>query len=136
MLRYLLDTNIVIYVLKRRPVEVLSTFNANARRMAISSVTLAELLHGAEKSSRVNENLAAIEDFCSRLEVLPYGPKAAQHYGAIRAALEKLGQPIGVNDIHIAAHARSEGLVLVTNNMGEFSRVPALEAENWVHTAQ
>ena len=136
MLRYLLDTNIVIYVLKRRPVEVLSTFNINASRMAISSVTLAELLHGAEKSSRVSENLAAIEDFCSRLEVLPYGPKAAQHYGAIRAALEKLGQPIGVNDMHIAAHARSEGLVLVTNNMGEFARVPALESENWVHTAQ
>ena len=136
MLRYLLDTNIVIYVLKRRPVEVLSTFNANASRMAISSITLAELLHGAEKSSRVSENLAAIEDFCSRLAVLPYGPKAAQHYGAIRAALEKLGQPIGVNDMHIAAHARSEGLVLVTNNMGEFARVPALEAENWLHTAQ
>jgi len=136
MLRYLLDTNIVIYVLKRRPVEVLSTFNANASRMAISSVTLAELMHGAEKSSRVSENLAAIEDFCSRLVVLPYGPKASQHYGAIRAALEKLGQPIGVNDMHIAAHARSEGLVLVTNNMGEFARVRALEAENWVHTAQ
>ena len=136
MLRYLLDTNIVIYVLKRRPVEVLSTFNANASRMAMSSITLAELLHGAEKSSRVSENLAAIEDFCSRLQVLPYGPKAAQHYGAIRAALEKLGQPIGVNDMHIAAHARSEGLVLVTNNMGEFARVPALEVENWVHTAQ
>jgi tRNA(fMet)-specific endonuclease VapC len=136
MLRYLLDTNIVIYVLKRRPVEVLSTFNTNASRMAISSVTLAELFHGAEKSSRVSENLAAIEDFCSRLAVLPYGPKAAQHYGAIRAALEKLGQPIGVNDMHIAAHARSEGLVLVTNNMGEFARVPALELENWVHTAK
>ena len=136
MLRYLLDTNIVIYVLKRRPVEVLSTFNANASRMAMSSITLAELLHGAEKSSRVSENLAAIEDFCSRLQVLPYGPKAAQHYGAIRTALEKLGQPIGVNDMHIAAHARSEGLVLVTNNMGEFARVPALEAENWVDTAQ
>lgn len=136
MLRYLLDTNIVIYVLKRRPVEVLSTFNANASRMAMSSITLAELLHGAEKSSRVSENLAAIEDFCSRLQVLPYGPKAAQHYGAIRAALEKLGQPIGVNDMHIAAHARSQGLVLVTNNMGEFARVPALEAENWVQTAQ
>ena len=136
MLRYLLDTNIVLYVLKRRPVEVLSTFNTNASRMAMSSVTLAELLHGAEKSSRVSENLAAIEDFCSRLAVLPYGPKAAQHYGAIRAALEKHGQPIGVNDMHIAAHARSEGLVLVTNNMGEFARVPALEAENWVQTAQ
>jgi len=136
MLRYLLDTNIVIYVLKRRPIEVLSTFNANASRMAMSSISLAELLHGAEKSSRVSENLAAIEDFCSRLQVLPYGPKAAQHYGAIRAALEKLGQPIGVNDMHIAAHARSEGLVLVTNNMGEFARVPALETENWVQTAQ
>ena len=136
MLRYLLDTNIVIYVLKRRPVEVLSTFNANASRMAISSITLAELLHGAEKSSRVSENLAAVEEFCSRLQVLPYGLKAAQHYGAIRAALEKLGQPIGVNDLHIAAHARSEGLVLVTNNMGEFARVPAMEAENWVQTTQ
>ena len=132
MLRYLLDTNIVIYVLKRRPVAVLATFNDNASRMAISSITLAELLHGAEKSSRVSENLAVVEDFCSRLDVLPYGPKAAQHYGAIRAALEKRGPPIGVNDMHIAAHARSEGLVLVTNNMGEFLRVPGLEVENWV----
>ncbi len=136
MLRYLLDTNIVIYVLKRRPVEVLSTFNANASRMSISAITLAELLHGAEKSSRVSENLAVIEDFCSRLQVLPYGPKAAQHYGVIRAALEKLGQPIGVNDMHIAAHARSEGLVLVTNNLAEFARVPAIETENWVDAVQ
>jgi tRNA(fMet)-specific endonuclease VapC len=132
MLRYLLDTNIVIYVLKRRPLAVLPKFNANASRMAISSITLAELMHGAEKSQRVNENLAAIEDFCSRLEVLTYGTKAAQHYGAIRAALEKIGQPIGINDLHIAAHARSEGLVLVTNNLTEFERVPALELENWV----
>lgn len=132
MLRFMLDTNIVIYVLKRRPIELLSVFNANASRMAISSITLAELMHGAEKSSRVAEHLAVIEDFCSRLEVLPYGPKAAQHYGAIRAALEKLGRPIGVNDLHIAAHARSEGLVLVTNNTSEFDRVPALELENWV----
>lgn len=132
MLRYLLDTNIVIYVLKRRPPEVLSVFNANASRMGISSITLAELIHGAEKSTRVSENLSAVEDFCSRLEVLPYTGKAAQHYGAIRAALEKLGQPIGVNDLHIAGHARSEGLVLVTNNMSEFKRVPALELENWV----
>jgi tRNA(fMet)-specific endonuclease VapC len=132
MLRYLLDTNIVIYVLKRRPVEVLATFNANASRMAISSITLAELLHGAEKSSRVSENLSVIEDFCSRLDVLSYGAKAAQHYGAIRAALEKQGQPIGVNDLHIAGHARSEGLVLVTNNASEFARVPALEVENWI----
>lgn len=132
MLRYLLDTNIVIYVLKQRPVEVLSAFNANAARMAISTITLAELLHGAEKSSRISDNLAAVEDFCSRLEVLPYDAKAAQHYGAIRAALEKQGQTIGVNDLHIAGHARSAGLVMVTNNVGEFARVPALEVENWV----
>lgn len=136
MLRYLLDTNIVIYVLKRRPIEVLSVFNQNASRMAISAITLSELYHGAEKSSKVGENLAAIEDFCSRLDVLPYSSKAAQHYGAIRAGLEKLGQPIGVNDLHIAAHARSEGLVMVTNNVGEFARVPALQVENWVDANQ
>ena len=111
------------------------TNNANATRMAISSITLAELMHGAEKSQRVSDNLAAIEDFCSRLEVLPYGAKAAQHYSAIRAALEKLGEPIGVNDMHIAGHARSKGLVLVTNNVEALERVPALELENWVNTA-
>ena len=128
----MLDTNIVIYILKRRPLEILSTFNANANRMAISSITLAELTHGAEKSDRVTENLEVIDNFCSRLEVLPYGEKAAQHYGAIRAGLEKLGQPIGVNDIHIAGHARSEGLALVTNNVSEFERVPGLELEDWI----
>ena len=133
MLKYLLDTNIVIYVMKRRPVEVLDIFNQNANRMAISTITLSELFHGAEKSSRVNVNLAAIEDFCSRLTVLPYAAKASQHYGSIRGALEKIGQPIGVNDFHIAAHARSEGLILVSNNIGEFARVPALQLENWLN---
>lgn len=82
----------------------------------------------------MSNNLVAIEDFCSRLEVLPYGAKAAQHYGAIRAGLEKTGQPIGVNTLHIAAHARSEGLIVVTNNVGEFARVPALQVENWVQS--
>ena len=135
MLRYLLDTNIVIYVLKRRPLSVLSVFNENDGRMAISSITLAELLHGAEKSQHAAQSLAAVEDFCSRLDVLAYGPKAAQHYGAIRSTLEKRGQTIGINDLHIAAHARSEGLVLVTNNLSEFERVPALELENWVDAA-
>lgn len=134
MLKYLLDTNIVIYVLKRRPIEVLATFNQHANRMAISAVTLSELLHGAEKSQKPSENLATIEDFCSRLEVLAYDAKASQHYGAIRAALEKSDNTIGVNDLHIAAHARSQGLILVTNNVDEFSRVPALQIENWVDT--
>lgn len=132
MIRYLLDTNIVIYVIKKRPVEVLQAFNENSGRMAISSITLAELFHGAEKSSRCTENVKVIDDFTSRLEVLPYTPKAAQHYGSIRAALERSGETIGINDLHIAAHARSEGLVLVTNNLREFERVPALETENWI----
>ena len=132
MLKYLLDTNIAIYVINRRPIEILGTFNANASRMAISAITLAELMHGVEKSSQPETNFAVVEDFCSRLEVLPYTAKAAHHYGAIRATLERLGQPIGVNDLHIAAHARSEGLILVSNNLGEFSRVPALQVENWV----
>jgi tRNA(fMet)-specific endonuclease VapC len=131
MLRYLLDTNIVIYVLKRRPLSALTLFNENAGRMAISSITLAELMHGVEKSNAPAKSLAAVEDFCSRLEVLPYGPKAAMHYGSIRANLESRGLTIGVNDLHIAAHARSEGLMLVSNNTREFERVEALQLANW-----
>ena len=132
MLKYLRDTNIAIDVIKLLPIEVLGRFNENASRMAISVITLAELLHGAEKSSQPSGNLAVVEDFCSRLEVLPYTAKAAQHYGQIRTDLERAGQPIGVNDLHIAAHARSEGLIVVTNNTREFSRVPALLVENWI----
>jgi tRNA(fMet)-specific endonuclease VapC len=132
MLKFMLDTNIVIYVVKRRPIEVMGIFNENAGRMAISAITLSELFYGAEKSAKVAQNLAVVEEFASLLEVLPYTAKASQHYGAIRSALEKVGRTIGVNDLHIAAHARSEGLTLVTNNLGEFERVPGLIAENWV----
>lgn len=136
MLKYLLDTNIVIYVIKQRPLQVLEVFNRHHGRMAISSITLAELVHGAEKSSDVSRNIAVVEDFVSRLTVLPYDDKAAWQYGNIRAVLEKLGQPIGLNDLHIAAHARSNGLTLVTNNMREFERVPGLLLENWVDVRQ
>jgi tRNA(fMet)-specific endonuclease VapC len=136
MLRYLLDTNIVIYVIKRRPIEVMGVFNENAGRMAISAITLSELFHGAEKSAKVAQNLAVVEEFASLLAVLPYSAKAAQHYGAIRAALERTGRPVGVNDLHIAAHARSEGLTLVTNNLADFERVPGLLTENWVHAGR
>ena len=132
MLRYLLDTNICIYVIKRRPQSLLERFNQEASGLAISSITLAELMHGAEKSSAPQRTLAVVEDFCSRLEVLEYGRKAAQHYGQIRSALERRGTPIGVNDLHIAAHARSEGLTLVSNNLREFGRVEGLLFENWV----
>jgi tRNA(fMet)-specific endonuclease VapC len=132
MLKYLLDTNIVIYVIKRRPLEVMETFNQHAGQICISSITLAELIHGAEKSAKVDHNLRQIEDFTSRLEVLTYGPRSAAHYGSIRADLEKQGTPIGVNDLHIAGHARSQGLTLVTNNEREFRRVDGLLVDNWV----
>ena len=132
MLKYLLDTNIVVYVLKRRPLIALERFNREHGRMAVSSITLAELAHGAEKSSDPARNLRVVEDFISRLAVLLYGDKAAWHYGSIRAGLEKTGMTIGVSDLHIAAHARSEGLALVTNNLREFERVPGLVLENWV----
>ena len=132
MLKYMLDTNIVIYVIKRKPIEVLDTFNQHADQLAISSITLAELLHGAEKSEQVERNLRKVEDFVSRLEVLEYTPNAAAHYGDIRADLERKGTPIGVNDLHIAGHARSEGLIVVTNNLREFERVEGLRTDNWV----
>lgn len=132
MLKYLLDTNIAIYVIKRRPPEVREVFNQQHGRMAISAITLAELVHGAEKSQFPARNLDVIEDFCSRLTVLPYPAAAAYHYGSIRAALERAGQPIGVNEMHIAAHARSAGLTVVTNNLGKFERVPGLLVENWL----
>lgn len=131
MLKYMLDTNIVIYVIKRRPIELLEVFNRHAGQMCISSITLAELLHGVEKSAMPDHNLKQIEDFISRLEVLEYGGKAAAHYGEIRADLERKGTPIGVNDLHIAGHARSEGLTLVSNNLREFERVDALRLVNW-----
>jgi tRNA(fMet)-specific endonuclease VapC len=103
--------------------------------MAISAIMLSELFHGAEKSAKVAQNLGVVEEFASLLEVLPYTAKASQHYGAIRSTLEKAGRPIGVNDLHFAAHARSEGLTLVTNNLGEFDRVPGLLTDNWIRAA-
>lgn len=132
MLKYMLDTNIVIYIIKRKPIAILDTFNANAGVLCISSITLAELLHGIEKSEYPEQNLRKVEDFTSRLEVLEYGSKAAAHYGDIRANLEQKGHTIGVNDLHIAGHARSEGLTLVTNNLREFERVEALRVVNWL----
>jgi len=132
MIKYMLDTNIVIYVIKRRPAEILAVFNQHAGQMCISSITLAELLHGVEKSSRSEHNLRQVEDFISRLDVLEYGCKAAAHYGDIRADLERVGNTIGVNDLYISGHARSEGLTLVSNNLREFERVKGLRLENWL----
>lgn len=131
-LKYLLDTNTAIYVIKRRPVEVLDRFNRHAGQLSLSVISQAELMHGAEKSQSRERNFRVLEDFLSRLEVLDYGQKAAAHYGEIRSDLEKRGTPIGVNDLHIAGHARSEGLTVVTNNEKEFTRVSGLRVENWL----
>jgi tRNA(fMet)-specific endonuclease VapC len=132
MLAYMLDTNICIYVMKAYPPALRERFNAAAEQLCISSITLGELHYGAEKSARRNSNLLAIEHFTARLEVLPFTAGAAVHHGQIRTELERLGRPVGVYDMLIAAHARSEGLVVVTNNMREFARTPGLRVENWV----
>lgn len=132
MLRYMLDTNICIYVIKNRPEEARAKFNANHSALSISSVTLAELLYGAEKSARPEHNLSVVESFAARLTVLEFDSKAAAHYGNIRATLERNGTPIGPYDQMIAGHARSQGLVLVTNNRKEFDRVEGLRVENWI----
>ncbi|RSC22340.1 MULTISPECIES: type II toxin-antitoxin system tRNA(fMet)-specific endonuclease VapC [Acinetobacter] len=132
MLKYMLDTNIVIYTMKQRPVTVKAKFNAVATQLCISSISVAELVFGAENSQNPAQNMKVIEDFLSRLQILDYGIESAIQYGSIKAHLRKIGTPIGENDLHIAAHARSKGLILVTNNTKEFERVPALQLENWV----
>lgn len=132
MLKYMLDTNIAIYVIKRRPIAALEKFNKHASQMCVSSITVAELIHGAEKSQNSQQAFAVVEDFLSRLSVLDYDYSAAGHYGDIRANLERKGTPIGVNDLHIAGHARSAGLILVSNNLREFERVEGLRLDNWV----
>lgn len=132
MLKYMLDTNIAIYVIERRPIIALEKFNQHASQMCVSSITVAELIHGAEKSQNSQQAFAVVEDFLSRLSVLDYDYSAAGHYGDIRANLERKGTPIGVNDLHIAGHARSAGLILVSNNLREFECVEGLRLDNWV----
>lgn len=132
MLTYMLDTNICIYVMKTYPPAVRETFNALAAQLCISSITLGELHYGAEKSARRAENLTAIEHFVARLEVLPFASKAAAHYGQVRAELERAGTPCDPHDMQIGAHARSEGLIVVTNNVRAFARMPGVRVENWL----
>jgi len=131
MLKYLLDTNIVIYTMKRRPEVVKSRFQQHQSQIAISTVTVGELVFGAEHSQQVERNLADIEAMTALLETLPFDSHAAYHFGQIRALLYRKGQPIGPYDMMIAGHARSMGLTLVTNNVNEFERVPGLLLENW-----
>ena len=132
MLKYMLDTNIVIYTMKNRPDSVRESFKKHHERMCISSITYMELVYGAERSSNPDRNLTSLEGFVARMDVLSLDDSAAAHAGQIRAELARLGMPIGPYDQLIAGHARSQGLVLVTNNEKEFARVPGLRTENWV----
>lgn len=131
MLRYMLDTDICIYIIKRRPPELRERFDRLAEELSISTITLAELYYGAEKSSQQTANRRVVADFASRLEVLQFSIDAAIHYGQVRAELERTGRPCGPHDMMIGAHARSEGLTLVTNNVREFGRMPGVHVENW-----
>jgi tRNA(fMet)-specific endonuclease VapC len=131
MLRFMLDTNICIFTIKNKPARVREAFNLHHGQLCISTVTLMELIYGAEKSLAPEKNLAVVEGFAARLDVLPYSVKAAAHTGMIRAELARAGTPIGPYDQMIAGHARSEGLVVVTNNLKEFDRVAGLRVEDW-----
>lgn len=131
MLKFMLDTNICIFTIKNRPEHVRAAFKRNHGQMCISSVTLMELIYGAEKSQHVQRNLEVVESFAARLDVLDYDPIAAAHTGQLRAELARSGTPIGAYDQMIAGHARSRGLILVSNNTREFVRVPGLRLEDW-----
>ncbi|WP_408599499.1 tRNA(fMet)-specific endonuclease VapC [Pseudomonas sp. PLMAX] len=133
MIKYMLDTNICIFTIKNKPQMVREAFNRHHGQLCISAVTLMELIYGAEKSAAPDRNLAVIEGFAARLEVLPFDKEAAAHTGMIRSELAKAGKPIGPYYQMIAGHARSRGFIVVTNNLREFERVSGLRVEDWVH---
>jgi len=130
---YMLDTDICIYIIKRKPVSVLKQLESMPpNRLAMSVITFAELMNGAKKSQHVKDNVARLNALGELLEIRPFDQKAAVTYGDIRSDLEKRGEVIGGNDLLIAAHALSLDWTLVTNNEREFRRIQGLKVENWV----
>ncbi|MCM1283613.1 MAG: type II toxin-antitoxin system VapC family toxin [Muribaculaceae bacterium] len=131
-MKYMLDTNICIYVVKQKPGTVIQRFLSHEpEEICISAITYAELMHGVEKSMAVERNRIAMSLFLSPISILDFDGQAAEEYGRIKAELEKKGTPIGPMDTLIAGHAKSRGLILVTNNTREFNRVAGLTVENW-----
>jgi tRNA(fMet)-specific endonuclease VapC len=131
--RYLLDTNICIYIQRQKPGEVLARFQKlKAGDAAISVITWGELLYGAEKNRQRKRVLQLLEEFKTFVPVLPLPENAGKAYGAIRASLQSRGEPIGNNDLWIAAHAKAAALTIVTNNERKFQRIPGLKVQNWV----
>lgn len=132
-IRYLLDTNICIYIAKHNPAPVRTRFEQlSADALAMSVITFGELQYGAEKSRARAKALAALAQLEKAIQVVMLDEAVARHYGQIRSELEQAGRPIGNNDLWIAAHARAHGWTLVTNNEREFHRVDRLQVENWV----
>lgn len=133
-MRYMLDTNICIFLIKNRPERVIKKIlSMKPEDICISSITYAELVYGIEKSQAKEKNRIALMLLLSEIEILPYDDLAAQTYGAIRADLERKGTPIGPMDLLIAAHAKVKGFTIVTNNVREFERVEGLAVEDWVN---
>ena len=131
--RYLLDTNICIYIQRQKPGEVLARFQKlKPGDAAISVITWGELLYGAEKSRQRRKALQLLEEFKNFVPVLPIPENAGKTYGTFRASLESKGTPIGNNDLWIAAHAKAAALTIVTNKEREFQRIPGLKVQNWV----
>ena len=131
MLRYMLDTNFCIHILRERPGQLRSRMNENADTLCISTIVQMELLQGAALSARSDHNRQEVERFCARLEILPFDENAAAHAADIRAMLQIQGNKIGAYDALIAGHARSQGLIVVTHNLREFMRVDGLRCEDW-----
>ena len=131
-MKYMMDTNICIYAIKNKPESVIrKILSQNPEDLCISVVTYAELMHGVEKSQAVEKNRIAMSLFLSAITVLDFDGEAAEAYGQIGAELERKGTPIDPMDLLIAGHARSQGLILVTNNTREFARVTGLRIEDW-----
>ncbi len=134
-MKYMLDTNMCIYIIKKHPEKVFKKFKTlDMGDVCISSITLAELMYGVYKSHYQQKNKVALELFSAPLEIVPFDGDTADHYGKIRTSLEKNGMLIGSLDMMIAAHALSLDVVLVTNNTKEFSRVSHLKIEDWTHS--
>lgn len=131
---YMLDTNMIIYAMNSKPERLTKLFKRFGKNdLCISAITMAELEYGVSNSSKAEENRDSLYMFVSGIEIMPFDTVAAREYGDIRADLRLKGSPIGANDMLIAAHARSLGLTLVTNNIREFARVEGLKVENWLN---
>lgn len=132
-MNFLIDTNICIHIMNKRPIEVIHRFKGmEVGQIGISTITVSELSYGASKSNLRKQNFKRLEEFLAPFEIIPYNQNAAKYYGEIRSQLETQGNIIGPLDLLIAAHALSENLTLVTNNEKEFERIKSLKVENWV----